>query len=187
MAKSTTSKVRYKPVPDFPGYRVGTDGSVWSCRAKRKLPGAFTGWRSYLSATWKLLTQSPEKHGYLRVWLYRDAKRSMRFVHRLVLEAFVGSCPVGMEACHKNGQPADCRLSNMRWDTRQNNIDDQLRHGTRASGERNGKSKLTAKQVLEIRRLYALKIGWSQPKLARRFKCGTSTIWAVLHITWRHI
>lgn len=61
------------------------------------------------------------------------AKEDAQFplVHKLVLEAFVGPRPPGLEACHNNGDGMDNRLSNLRWDTHQANMDDQLKHGTR--------------------------------------------------------
>jgi len=68
-------------------------------------------------------------HGYLTVSLYRRNSEVRRYIHRLVLEAFVGPCPPGQEACHGNGNPADNRLSNLRWDTRMENVRDTARHG----------------------------------------------------------
>jgi hypothetical protein len=53
--------------------------------------------------------------------------KTMR-VHRLVLDAFVGPCPDGMECRHLNGVKADCRLSNLAWGTRKENIEDRVRH-----------------------------------------------------------
>lgn len=52
-----------------------------------------------------------------------------KLIHRLVLEAFVGPCPTGMEGCHNNGDPTDNRLANLRWDTHAENQRDILRHG----------------------------------------------------------
>lgn len=51
-------------------------------------------------------------------------------VHRLVMAAFVGPCPEGMEVCHNNGVSNDNRLANLRYDTRSANNLDQVRHGT---------------------------------------------------------
>ncbi len=53
-----------------------------------------------------------------------------KLVHRLVLEAFIGQCPDGMECCHNNGVRNDNRLSNLRWDTTSANMFDKQRHGT---------------------------------------------------------
>ncbi|MGC5027075.1 NUMOD4 motif-containing HNH endonuclease [Tsukamurella sp. DT100] len=49
-------------------------------------------------------------------------------VHRLVLEAFVGPCPEGMEACHFNDSASDNRLENLRWDTHDRNVADRVRN-----------------------------------------------------------
>lgn len=51
-------------------------------------------------------------------------------LHRVVLDAFIGPRPKGMEACHANGDPTDNRLVNLRWDTRSANAADSVRHGT---------------------------------------------------------
>lgn len=61
-------------------------------------------------------------------------ERVVRFAHHLVLEAFVGFCPAGMEACHHNDIGTDNRLPNLRWDTRSSNIRDRIRlkEGTNA-------------------------------------------------------
>lgn len=51
-------------------------------------------------------------------------------VHRLVMAAFVGPCPDGIEVCHNNGNPADNRLSNLRYGTHSENQLDQVKHKT---------------------------------------------------------
>jgi hypothetical protein len=65
----------------------------------------------------------------MEVWLSRDGTPCRFKVARLVLEAFVGLCPAGMEACHFNDDPADNRLENLRWDTHSNNHYDLVRNG----------------------------------------------------------
>ena len=68
--------------------------------------------------------------GHLRVSLWSGGRRTQVFVHRLVLEAFRGSAPAGMEACHNDGNPTNNRLDNLRWDTQSANQLDRVRHGT---------------------------------------------------------
>lgn len=53
----------------------------------------------------------------------------LRSVHSLVLETFVGPCPVGMEALHDNDVRDDNRLSNLSWGTRSQNVLDSVRNG----------------------------------------------------------
>jgi hypothetical protein len=51
-------------------------------------------------------------------------------VHILVLTAFVGPRPDGMEGCHGPAGGYDNRLTNLRWDTHSENMLDRTRHGT---------------------------------------------------------
>jgi hypothetical protein len=50
-------------------------------------------------------------------------------MHILVLEAFVGPRPAGMEGCHWDDDPTNNHLSNLRWDTRSANARDAVRNG----------------------------------------------------------
>lgn len=86
------------------------------------------------------------------VALQSGNRKKRALVHRLVLQAFVGECPPGQEACHNNGKAFDNRVENLRWDSHQSNMNDQVRHGTRrkAEGEENGQSKLTEEGVMQI-------------------------------------
>lgn len=68
-------------------------------------------------------------NGYPYVTLYRTPEKRRANVHVLVLEAFVGPRPLGMEALHDNGDRADARVSNLRWGTHGENIADVVRHG----------------------------------------------------------
>jgi len=67
-------------------------------------------------------------------------------VHRLVLAAFVRPPGRGEQACHRNGDPSDNRLSNLYWGSQGANWSDRLRHG-------NGRawSKLSEVDVSAIR------------------------------------
>ena len=60
-------------------------------------------------------------------------KVTCRYVHRLVLEAFVGPCPPGLECLHRDHDTANNRLRNLRWGTRTENIEDKVKAG-RARG-----------------------------------------------------
>lgn len=55
-------------------------------------------------------------------------------VHTLVLEAFVGPAPAGAECCHWDDDPANNKLSNLRWGTRAENIADYRRNYGRHQG-----------------------------------------------------
>jgi NUMOD4 motif/HNH endonuclease len=66
----------------------------------------------------------------MAVSLWLDGTVRTVRVHRLVLTAFVGECPPGMECCHDDGNATNNMLANLRWDTHSENILDRQRHGT---------------------------------------------------------
>lgn len=126
-------KIELRSIEECPGYSASADGRIWShwhrCGFgpvqidmsrpprelrpfdRRKLSGA----------------RSP----YLSVNLTRNGKRCNRFVHELVLIAWVGPRPGSaheIEACHCNGDSHDNRAANLRWDTVQANAWDRERH-----------------------------------------------------------
>ena len=67
--------------------------------------------------------------GHMQVMLTDGERRYNAHVHRLMMAAFVGPCPEGMEVCHNNGVASDNRLENLRYGTRSDNVQDTLRHG----------------------------------------------------------
>lgn len=84
--------------------------------------------------------------------LTRPGTRRQMFLHKVILEAFIGKRPEGMESCHNNGDRLDARLENLRWDTRSGNHKDKRKHGTWQVGEKANNAKLTEAIVLEIRK-----------------------------------
>jgi hypothetical protein len=141
--------VLFRPIEGWPEYGVDTEGGFWSRRV------TLSGGPGQLSSglgSWRRLLGHRDDGGHICVSLCRDGKRRQVFVHRLVLTAFVGSCPPGLECCHNDGNPANNRLRNLRWDTQFANAADAVRHGVTARGVRIGLSKLTEDQVREIRR-----------------------------------
>lgn len=82
------------------------------------------------SRTDHVLSAATSRSGHQRVVLCRDGKGKDMYVHRLVLMAFVGPCPEGMEGCHNDGDATHNDVDNLRWDTRAENNRDAVRHGT---------------------------------------------------------
>lgn len=108
--------------------------------------------------------------GYRQVALQRDGVTTPRYVHDLVLEAFVGPAPAGHECRHLDGDSENNRLDNLAWGTRLENAQDKMRHGTVRRGETHGSTKLPDSVVVEIRR--RLSLGEKQAYIAA--VCGTS-------------
>lgn len=178
--------VEYRIIEGFPNYRVGDDGSVWSKVRLRVTKGT-------IQDGWRLRKPGKHKSGHLRVTLFPG--RVEKKVHHLVLEAFVGPCPTGMEGCHfPDRDPSNNNLTNLRWGTRSDNCRDAVIHGTflggvngtKPLGEKHPLAKLTDQDVRAIRAGY--KNGDSKEGLARRFGISAKNVRLIVtRMTWRHV
>ncbi len=174
-----TTPVEYLDIPNQPGYRIGTDQSVWSrwlgCPSPR------------LKDEWHKLKSQRLRDGHIKVTL----KGKAALVHRLMLEAFVGPCPPGMQCRHIDGNPANNRIENLAWGTRSENVMDAVRHGThgalKCKGELNTSAKLATNDVRQIRALLASKTLF-QREIGKRFGVCANTIGAIHRgIIWKHV
>jgi len=185
---ATELNVRYRPVHGFPGYRVGDDGSVWSCWGRVRGKGVGRSRFAMDETHWKKRKPVSNKWGYLLVGMIPGPGRRQihKQVHRLVLQAFVGPCPPEMECCHWDGNRRNNALDNLRWDTRSGNRTDSLRHGTSHRGVQNPAARLTPADVLEIRVRYH--DGETQTAIARSKGVTQSLVWRIVHrLLWRHV
>lgn len=116
---------RWLPVVGWDGYYEVSDlGNVRSVdRVITRSDGQERFWSG------RQLQHGFNRHGYPMVHLSRHSSPITKKVHHLVLEAFVGPRPDGMEACHNNGDRSDPSLSNLRWDTPSANQRDSVIHG----------------------------------------------------------
>lgn len=137
----------------------------------------------------KILRTTPDNFGYLRVTLYNNIKKKNLRIHRLVLEAFVGPCPDGMESCHNDGNTSNAVITNLRWATHASNLDDKKQHGTQTdqSGSYNNNAKMNESQVLEVKRM--LKFGkYLQKEIAKQFGISKIVISDInTSKTWSHV
>jgi len=134
----------WRLIGGFPGYEVSSLGRVrcWNPINRNAFPPRES----------RMLRPGRHSAGYLTVCLVASGKHRSRYVHRLVLEAFVGPSPSGMECRHRDGDRQHNVLSNLAWGTCGDQVDDRRRHGTLERGEAHHASKLTEQQVREIRR-----------------------------------
>lgn len=88
----------------------------------------------------RVLKPGPSGFGYLSVDLSVNGKSKRVRIHKMVLEAFVGKCPPGMECCHGDSNRANNKLSNLRWDTKKSNAEDREKAGNTAKGSTHGQS-----------------------------------------------
>src|SRR3990167_5666 len=157
----------YKLLSDFPGYRVGDDGSVWSCKVFIRGGG---------QGLWHPLNPQLRRK-YPRVGLWRDGKLYWRSVHHLVLNAFVGACPIGQEGCHTDGDRTNNTLGNLRWDTAKGNSQDSIRLNKLLRGSQKKDAKLAERDIPVIRSLITAQI--SKRAIGRRFGVSHTVINAI--------
>jgi hypothetical protein len=98
---------------------------------------------------WTRLHPHADKDGYLRV----SSGHERHLVHRLVLSAFVGPCPEGLEAAHRDGDPANNRAENLMWASHAENCAQKIGHGTLLAGENHPRCKYGDATVREVIRL----------------------------------
>ncbi len=156
-----SSPVEYRLIPSLDDCRVGSDGTAWSCRIK----GHATG-----RGPWKLLSTQMLWSGYL----YVTFRNKMRYIHLLVLEAFKGPRPEGMQARHLNGVRTDNRPENLEWGTCKENHADKRIHGTAPIGE-NSPSAIIDEETVELIR-----------ELSATYKATANNIGRMLGISRRH-
>lgn len=161
---------QWAAIPFALGYEVSSCGDVVSLRRNRRY----------------LVKHSIDQGGYHRVALYVGGKRRYYAVHRLVLIVFVGACPPGCECLHEDDDKNNNTLQNLSWGTRVQNCLDRRRNGIIVQGTTNGRSKLTERLVVLMRRRRLE--GASYPKLATEFGVSNPTAYhACKGNTWKHV
>lgn len=180
-AQQQQSDVEYRPIPGFPGYEVGSDGTIWTLWQSAGRP------RTRVLGTQRRPMKINCCGKYRQIKLsITDERARTAYVHRLVLEAFIGPCPAGMEACHNDGNHHNNLVGNLRWDTRKNNHADKVAHGTTHRGSRCPTAKLSEQQISEIRQRYATG-GISQDKLAKEFGISQTQVGRIVRrVRWEH-
>lgn len=174
MAEKT---VQYLPVVGHPGYRVGDDGTLWSCwrnGGNDKTPRLTDEWRRIKG--W-VERRRGKNYGYVRVGLKLNGRTVCRRLHSLVLEAFVGPCPDGMQARHLNDDKTCNALHNLAYGTPNQNGLDRYDNNRMPTGEFHHLAKLTAANVQEIAGM--LSQGIAQRTIAGQYGVSKSTIQAI--------
>jgi len=143
-----TENEEWRPIAGYEGiYEVSDHGRVRSL-------DRFTGsGASQRFARGRILKPGKVSCGqYYRVELCSGGFCSARYVHHLVAEAFIGPRPEGMFVLHGPAGSLVNQVSNLSYGTRSDNMGrDRLRDGTHSRGERSGRARLTATDVIAIR------------------------------------
>lgn len=126
-----------------------------------------------------LIKTQISKAGYKQVGLSIDGKCKRLTVHRIVAMAFVPN-PLGLkEVNHKDGNRLNNHVDNLEWVSRsQNSL-----HSTRVLGKNRGVdnnfTKLTEKEVLNIK--FLLELGESQTYIAKLYNVSNHAIFRIQH------
>lgn len=175
---SDHSTATSREIEGFPGYSVTSDGRVFCHHNTRRRP-----------CPPREIKGTITRKGYVRVMLQSaPGEHGMKLVHDLVLTAFVGPRPDGMEACHWDGDKRNNRVENLRWDTSKNNAADNIRLGTKPSrvGSSNPNARLDEATVAEIRR--AIAKGMDDRSIIDYFNLTKNQYFLIKHgRTWKHI
>lgn len=177
--------VRYRWFVDYPGYAIGEDGSVWSCRGCI-YDGRKGGSTATMLSAYRRLQPIVMKVGYQTAALRVGKKAVKEYVHSLVLHAFVGPRPNGYEGCHGDGNRVNNALANLRWDSPSGNHADMKSHGTSQEGSKHGMSKLTESDVTAIR--HAARNGGTLSGIAAEFGTGQANVSMIVRLkAWKHV
>lgn len=182
MRKSPDAFMRkWRSVKGYEGlYRVSNDGLVESLpRTVKRSDGRVLKFKG------KRLKGTPNWHGYPEVRLPGSRRGCAITIHTLVLTAFVGPRPEGMECRHLNGIRTDNRVENLAWGTLKENTADKALHGmttkgrpSKTKGEKHGMAKFTDDEVTIIRKEFTGRRGWMVKEAKRR----SVSVWTIRNI-----
>jgi NUMOD4 motif/HNH endonuclease/Homeodomain-like domain len=122
----------WRPVQDWPGYQVSDLGRVRS--VDRTLRNG-----QFCAGT--VLRQQADRKGYRTVNLRKGGKSSAKRVHVLVMLAFEGRRPAGMQILHKDDDRSKNDLESLTYGTGKQNTWDRTRRERRE--KRKGKKRVT--------------------------------------------
>ena len=110
-------------IQGYPNYLIYPDGRIWSNYRKR---GACI-----------FLKNAVHRKGYHQVALWRDKKRKMCKVHRLVAQTFIPNPDNKPEVDHINRIRHDNRVENLRWATVKEQCENKGKQSNNKSGHTN--------------------------------------------------
>lgn len=175
----------WKPIEGYNGaYEVSNTGKVRSWKNNRH----------GRSDKARVLCLMDDSHGYPQITLSlkNPKKRGSKKVHTLVAKAFIPNPENKPCINHIDGDKENNHVDNLEWCTysenQQHAYDTGLRIPTEgAKGSKNGNSKLTREDVLDIRNAYALGC-FSQRHIAKAYNVSQANIKCIVNNeTWTHI
>jgi len=160
----------YKQIKDYENYSVSNYGRIRNDK------------------TGRILKPRKDLCGYLYVGLYKNGVRKMLKVHRLVANAFIPNPENKRTVNHIDGNKINNFVENLEWCTHKENTHHAMDTGLKDSkGEKHGRVKLSEKEVLEIRRIFATG-DYSQTTLGEMFDVSQQHVSDIINRKlWQHI
>ena len=158
----------WKALARNPNYEVSTEG-----RVREKARPVFNRGRIH-SKPPRTIDPFIDTEGYAFVVMRKPMGTGAEkiFVHRLVMEVFVGECPEEMSVDHIDRVRTNNTLANLRYATKAEQTENRDLSGI--SGENSRFSKLTQANVDEIRKM--IEMGFGDDVIASRFNVSSSAI-----------
>ena len=162
-----------KPIPGFPAYFITESGRAISTKPHNGSSIRFLS-IAVSNAGYQFISPvKPNGEGYIL------------YIHKLVAVVFIGKAPFrGAVVRHLDGNKTNNHISNLMWGTYSDNYADAIQHNTNSKGEINGNSKITEKDVIDIRNRIAkgekpkLLVGEYGIKYAQIVNIATRKAWA---------
>lgn len=188
MAQAKSKSERWATIPGWPNHEISTKGRLRVLRYSNRW-----GAVHYIQ-----VQLQPRKSGSTRamVYLYEGNKHWHVSVGKLMLMTFVRLPHTNEVARHLDDNHLHNDLSNLAWGTPKQNKADAIRNGRMwlpdwigAKGEAHINSKLTEKDVKQIRKLHIPRHNkFGTRSLARRFGVSNSAIQHVVEYkNWKHV
>ena len=155
----------WKDIPGFEGiYQASTFGKI---KSLAKIVNHFKGGKRKVKE--RIFKVYINVHGYQIVTFYKDGKQFSKKVHRLIAKTFKDNPENKPYVNHIDGDKTNNYENNVEWSTAKENIDHSWKMGLsvysekarkavseickKRVGSKNPVSKLTEKEVLEIRKI----------------------------------
>lgn len=162
-------EVQWLDIKGFEGlYMISNHGDVLNLNYKRsRRPG--------------LITPSTNQLGYVSFGLTKNKKRHYFYAHRLVAEHFISKQPGFDEVNHLDGDKTNNHYTNLEWCTRSQNVQHSYDNGLKStpSGTKHNRSKLSEKDVLDIRYYFDSGI-LTIYDLSKKYEVCKTTIYSVV-------
>lgn len=119
------------------------------------------------------------KNGYPYIQCIVNKRRKNHMIHRLVAKLFIPNPDNKPEVNHIDGDKTNFHVNNLEWNTKSENMQHAIKikllTNCTLKGENHNTSKITFKQVNEIRKRYSSG-DISMRTLAYNFNCSVGTI-----------